>query len=81
MSPEELKQIALEATKQEYEAIMSEMQKAASEGSFTCTFKSISDGAVYQLKEAGYDVQAKTRYNKTAYGTTTTKYFEVRFVK
>ena len=54
MKPEQLKQIALDATKKEYEAIISEMQKAANEGSFTCSFKSITDGAVHQLKEAGY---------------------------
>jgi hypothetical protein len=81
MTPEQLKQIALDATKKEYEAIISEMQKAANEESFTCSFRSISDGAVHQLKEAGYDVQVKTHYTRGVYGSSGTKYFEVGFSK
>lgn len=81
MKPEELKQIALDATKKEYEAIISVMQKAANEGSFTCTVKSITDGAVHQLKEAGYDVQVKTQYTRGLYGSSGAKYFEVGFSK
>lgn len=61
--------------------LYSEMQKAANEGSFTCSFRSNSDGAVHQLKEAGYDVQVKTHYTRGVYGSTGTKYFEVGFSK
>lgn len=81
MTPEQLKQIALDSTKKEYEGIISEMQKAANVGSFTCSFKSISDGAVHQLKEAGYDVQVKTHYARGIYGNVGTKYFEIGFSK
>lgn len=81
MTPEQLKQIALDATKNEYEAIISEMQNAAKKGSFTCSFKSISDGAVHQLKEAGYNVQIKTHQTRGVYGSNGTKYFEVGFSK
>lgn len=80
MTPEELKQIALEATKKEYEAIIAEMKKAATAGSFTCRFQNISDGAKHQLVEAGYEVNAKTNYNRGPYGGSS-KYYEVRFGK
>ena len=61
MTPEDFKKIALEATKKEYEAIMAEMQQAAKEGSFTCSFRTISDGAIHQLKEAGFPCRLPRR--------------------
>jgi hypothetical protein len=35
------------------------MRKAAKEGSFFCTFSSITDGAIEQLRAAGFSVQEK----------------------
>ena len=81
MTPEEFKQITLDATKKEFEIIMNDMKKAASKGNFTCDFPNISDGAKHQLEEAGFEVQAKTHNRKGFIKNYQIKYFEVRFVK
>ena len=63
MTPDELKKIALDATKKEYESIMDQMKRSAESGSYSCEFSKISDGAVSQLRSAGFDVQRLNRYD------------------
>lgn len=78
MTPDELKQIALNATKKEYELIIVEMKAAASKGSFTCRFPSISDGAKQQLTDAGFDVVKRNQLSMRGGSPT---YYEVKFAK
>jgi hypothetical protein len=80
MTPEELKKMALEATKKEYEEIMAKMQNAAKEGSFSCNFSSISDGAREQLTSAGFTVTRRYKQGN-ALGSSSTGYYEVSFSK
>ena len=64
MTPEELKQIAIEATKKEYEEIVEKMKSSAKQGSFSCKFATLSEKVMEQLKNAGFDVQEKTDETK-----------------
>lgn len=80
MSPEELKKIALESSRKEYETIVAEMKKAAQQGSFSCDFSDISDGAIEQLRKDGFSVVPKTTYNK-GIRTSSTTYYQVSFDK
>ena len=77
MTPEELKKIAIDASKKEYEQIMSGLQKEAKEGSFSATFSSITDGAIEQLEKAGFLVNKRYR----GAGSSSTSYYEVSFNK
>lgn len=76
-----LKKLLLKHLKKEYETIIEKMQLAAKEGSFTCSFKTISDGAIHQLKEVGFNVQVRNLYNRSTLGSTSTKYYEVLFAQ
>ncbi len=79
MNAEEFKKMAVEASKKEYEEIMKEMKKAAESGSFSCEFETLTDGAIYQLREAGYTVNKNQRTVKSPFGIVTNQgsYFRV----
>lgn len=79
MTPDELKQIAINATKIEFDIILKELELTAKNGALSATFKTISDGAISQLKDAGFDVILKTNYNTIAIGKKLNKYYEVKF--
>lgn len=79
MTPDELKRLAREASKKEYESIMAKMKEAAKEGSFSCTFNDISDGAKEQLREAGFTVVKRYKSVRNPFGSQGSDYYEVSF--
>lgn len=79
MTPKELKQIAFDATKIEYENILNKLKQSAENGALGANFDEISEGAICQLKIAGFDVLLKTNYSGIKIGGKSSKYFEVKF--
>ena len=70
MTPEELKNIAIESTKEEVQSILKEMEKAARAGSFSSNFPKITDAAIVQLRSAGFSVEHKVnQIRKTTFYT------------
>ncbi len=75
MTPQELKDIALNASKKEYETVLDELKKAAKEGRFSAAFDSLLEGTIELLKTEGYGVLEKNRRNDMRGGT----FWEVSF--
>lgn len=68
MTPDELRKLALESSDGEYKAIKAQMEQAARHGSMSCTFKTLSDGAIQLLKDEGFSV-VTTVLAKSAIGS------------
>jgi muramoyltetrapeptide carboxypeptidase LdcA involved in peptidoglycan recycling len=79
MTPEQLRQIALDSSKNEYEAIVAQMHAAAKQGSLSCNFPHITEGAIEQLKEEGFQVISRVHITRSMLANKSTPYFEVRF--
>jgi hypothetical protein len=63
MTPQELKDLALEASKKEFDSVLEGLRRAAKEGRLSEGFDSLLEGTVELLKAAGYAVQEKRRPN------------------
>lgn len=63
MTPQELKDMALESSKKECESVLEALKKAAKEGRLSEGFDSLLEGTIELLKTAGYVVQEKRRAN------------------
>lgn len=64
MTPQELKEIALQASKKEYDTVIEELGKSAKEGKFTATFTSLTDGTKELLTKEGYVVKRRLGGNR-----------------
>ncbi len=59
MNAQEMKDLALKASKKQYEEVIRQFKAEAEKGSFTLTVSDLSDGTVQLLRESGYSVEQK----------------------
>lgn len=79
MTPDQLRKIAFESSRGEFELICKKMEVAAKAGGLSCDFDDISDGAKAQLEAAGYIITRKSTHIKGAFNMPTKYYYQVSF--